>query len=71
MPNQLRSKGMKLIRQPRIPTKFELAKQAGRMVPRRVHPSWRPFLQGYVKDDDDEEQKSASVGDDSRKYFEE
>lgn len=71
MPNQLRSKGMKLIREPRIPTKFELAKQAGRMVPRRVHPSWRPFLQGYVKDDDDEEQKSASVGDDSRKYFEE
>jgi hypothetical protein len=37
---------MKLLRDPFVPTQFELAAIAGRMLPRRVHPTWAPFL-GY------------------------
>jgi len=73
MPNNLRSVGMQLIRQPRCPSKYELAAEAGKMVPRRVHPTWKPFL-GI--DDDDEDDKgygegnaSSPLGNDSRKYF--
>jgi hypothetical protein len=35
---------MKLVREPRIPTKWELASNAEKMVPKKVHPTWRPFL---------------------------
>jgi hypothetical protein len=41
---ELRSIGMRLIREPRCPTQMELAAKAARMVPRRVHPTWKPFL---------------------------
>lgn len=41
---QLRSVGMRLIREPRCPSQMELAAKAARMVPRRVHPTWKPFL---------------------------
>lgn len=41
---QLRSVGMKLTREPFIPTQFQLAKVAGRMLPKRVHPTWNPYL---------------------------
>jgi hypothetical protein len=41
---QLRSIGMRLIREPRCPTQMELAAKAARMVPQRVHPTWKPFL---------------------------
>lgn len=44
MPSELKSVGMKLIREPRIPNKYELAAEAGKMMPRRVHPTWKPFL---------------------------
>jgi hypothetical protein len=40
----LRSIGMRLIREPRCPTQMELAAKAARMVPRRVHTTWKPFL---------------------------
>jgi len=40
----LHVKGMKLIREPRVPTKLELAREAEKMVPRSVHPTWRPYL---------------------------
>lgn len=43
-PYQLASIGMKLLRNPFVPTQFELAAIAGRMLPRRVHPTWAPFL---------------------------
>ena len=41
---QLRSIGMKLVREPKCPTPMELAAKAARMIPRRVHPTWKPFL---------------------------
>lgn len=41
---ELRSIGMRLIREPKCPTQMELAAKAARMVPRRVHPTWKPFL---------------------------
>jgi 5-methylcytosine-specific restriction endonuclease McrA len=44
LPSELRKVGMKLINEPRVPTKFELAAQAGKMKPRRVHQTWKPFL---------------------------
>jgi len=37
--------GMKLQgRAPRIPSQYELAAVANRMLPRRVHPTWEPYL---------------------------
>lgn len=44
LPSELKSVGMRLIREPRIPNKFELATEASKMMPRRVHPTWKPFL---------------------------
>ena len=36
--------GMHLLRPPRTPTQYELAATASRMLPRRVHPTWEPYL---------------------------
>jgi 5-methylcytosine-specific restriction endonuclease McrA len=36
--------GMRLVRKPRTPTQYELAATASRMLPRRVHPAWEPYL---------------------------
>jgi len=36
--------GMKLNRTPRCPTQMELAAISGQMVPKRVHPTWKPYL---------------------------
>lgn len=44
LPKDLRLIGMKLTREPRVPTKYELAIEAQNMVPRIVHPTWRPYL---------------------------
>jgi hypothetical protein len=35
---------MKLLREPKCPTQMELAARAARMVPKRVHPTWKPYL---------------------------
>ena len=35
---------MKLVREPRCPSQMELAGKAARMVPRRVYPTWKPYL---------------------------
>tara|TARA_B100001142_G_C13816049_1_gene454646 strand:+ start:218 stop:403 length:186 start_codon:yes stop_codon:yes gene_type:complete len=40
---------MKVINEPRVPTQWELAAVAGKMMPRRVHPTWEPYL-GFVAD---------------------
>ena len=48
-PHKLRSIGMKVINEPRVPTQWELAAVAGKMMPRRVHPTWEPYL-GFVAD---------------------
>mmetsp|Transcript_37456 Transcript_37456/g.44694 ORF Transcript_37456/g.44694 Transcript_37456/m.44694 type:complete len:342 (-) Transcript_37456:291-1316(-) len=53
LPNNLHSVGMKLIRKPRIPTKYELAAVVGTMTPRRVHPTWTPFLGRLIKPPDE------------------
>ena len=42
--SNLSSIGMKLLREPRCPTQMELAARAARMVPKRVHPTWKPYL---------------------------
>eukprot|EP00978_Attheya_sp_CCMP212_P030093 scaffold109541_cov50-Attheya_sp.AAC.6 len=43
-PSEIRRVGMQLRQKPRVPTHFELAKVAGKMLPRRVHPTWIPYL---------------------------
>lgn len=35
---------MRLLNAPRVPTQMELAAKAARMVPRRVHPTWKPYI---------------------------
>jgi 5-methylcytosine-specific restriction endonuclease McrA len=40
----LQVKGMRLIREPQVPSKFQLAAEAEKMVPRSVHSTWRPYL---------------------------
>ena len=42
--DDLHSLGMRLQRPPRAPSQYELAAIAGRMLPRRVHPTWEPYL---------------------------
>lgn len=47
--SELKSVGMKLLKEPRTPTAYELASEAGKLVPRKVHPTWAPFLgEGYI-----------------------
>lgn len=43
-PHELKYIGMKLMREPHVPSKWELAANAEKMVPKKVHPTWRPFL---------------------------
>lgn len=42
--SKIGDKGMKLNRHPRCPTEMELAAISARMVPKRVHPTWKPYL---------------------------
>jgi hypothetical protein len=35
---------MKLREQPRCPSQKELAAKSARMIPKRVHPTWKPYL---------------------------
>lgn len=42
--SKLRGVGMRLVREPCCPNQMELAAKAARMVPRRVHPTWKPYL---------------------------
>lgn len=46
LPTQLHVVGMELRSEPQCPSLYELAAEAGRFVPRRVHPMWEPFLGG-------------------------
>lgn len=43
-PNELHRVGMELKSRPKCPTLYELAASASNFVPRRVHPTWAPFL---------------------------
>eukprot|EP00591_Stephanopyxis_turris_P010234 CAMPEP_0195516114 /NCGR_PEP_ID=MMETSP0794_2-20130614/6938_1 /TAXON_ID=515487 /ORGANISM="Stephanopyxis turris, Strain CCMP 815" /LENGTH=296 /DNA_ID=CAMNT_0040644631 /DNA_START=593 /DNA_END=1483 /DNA_ORIENTATION=- len=40
----LSSVGMKLLRMPRVPSMYDLNAEAGKMAPRKVHPTWAPYL---------------------------
>ena len=42
--SKLRDIGMKLVKEPKCPTQMELAANAARMIPRRTHPTWKPYL---------------------------
>jgi len=42
--HQLKSVGMKLVREPRAPSSLELARLSQQISPKRVHPTWIPFL---------------------------
>jgi len=53
LPTQLDVVGMELKREPRRPSLYELAAEAGRFVPRRVHPTWEPFLGGGNREKED------------------
>ena len=48
-PSELNRVGMKLQRHPRCPSLFELAAEASKFVPRKVHPTWAPFLPGTLE----------------------
>lgn len=41
---ELRRVGMKLGRPPTVPSKYQLERIAGRMLPRRVHATWEPYV---------------------------
>ena len=43
-PKKLRSIGMRVLQEPRVPTQWELASMAGKMVPKKVHATWQPYL---------------------------
>jgi hypothetical protein len=44
---------MKLHSTPRAPTRHELALKAGKMLPRKLHPTWQPFLATVLLNDDE------------------
>jgi hypothetical protein len=70
---ELRSVGMKLLNEPRVPTQMELAARAARMVPRRVHPTWRPYM-GLASTPSNFNSYSSKTGDEQfidDRYFEE
>ncbi|KAL7466478.1 hypothetical protein ACHAXS_006778, partial [Conticribra weissflogii] len=43
-PSEIHRVGMKLKSKPKCPTIYELSLEANKFVPRRVHPTWAPFL---------------------------
>jgi 5-methylcytosine-specific restriction endonuclease McrA len=51
--DQLPGVGMRLQRSPDVPTQYELAAIAGKMLPRLVDPTWKPFLGMSFEDEDD------------------
>ena len=54
---------MKLQKEPRCPTQYELATRAAKMVPKRVHNTWKPFL-GFSQQDIADEFEMYEDGDD-------
>ena len=53
--SDLRSIGMKLHSKPRAPSRHELAMKAGKMLPRKVHPTWQPYLSSVMDEEDENE----------------
>jgi len=45
LPSELKRVGMRLLREPKVPSMYELNQSAGRiLLPRNVHPTWAPYL---------------------------
>ncbi|KAL3788937.1 hypothetical protein HJC23_000221 [Cyclotella cryptica] len=59
-PAQIHTVGMSLKTKPRCPSLYELAAEANKFVPRRVHPSWAPFLGIDAKHDNMRSQRNGS-----------
>lgn len=69
LPTELRRVGMKLLREPRVPSKYELASVAGQMYPRRgAHPTWEPYLGLGMKPKKNVEDSSKFAEDDGREF---
>mmetsp|Transcript_19875 Transcript_19875/g.48790 ORF Transcript_19875/g.48790 Transcript_19875/m.48790 type:complete len:332 (+) Transcript_19875:148-1143(+) len=65
--------GMRLLNPPRPPTQMELAAKAARMVPKRVHPTWKPYIGLAATPSSFSSSGSASTGDEQfidDRYFE-
>jgi hypothetical protein len=60
--SELQRVGMKLLREPFVPSSYELAAVAGRMLPRRVHPTWKPYL-GMINTDSSSSSSSSEEED--------
>ena len=43
---------MKILKEPRVPTKWELMTEADKMLPRKVHPTWAPYL-GFAGEEEE------------------
>ena len=70
MPSELQLVGMKLLRAPKIPTKYDLAAVAGTMLPRKVHSTWVPFLASRnTRNTDTEESQVIEAEDGIESYF--
>lgn len=72
--SEIGHKGMELIRKPRRPTQMELAAILGRMVPKRVHPTWKPYLgiqERHVASNDASNEKERDEEFIDDRYFEE
>mmetsp|Transcript_5566 Transcript_5566/g.16156 ORF Transcript_5566/g.16156 Transcript_5566/m.16156 type:complete len:400 (-) Transcript_5566:74-1273(-) len=50
LPSELGPIGMRVLREPRCPSTWELAAEAGKMLPRKVHSTWAPYLGIDVED---------------------
>jgi len=59
LPKHLKDIGMRLSREPWTPTKWELAANAQKMVPKKVHSTWKPFLGMNVVPGDQNESEEA------------
>ena len=60
---------MKLLNEPRVPSKYELASVAGQMYPRRgVHPTWEPYLGLGKKPKKNVEQSPVFAEEDEREF---
>jgi len=55
-PSELHSIGMELKSTPRCPSLYELAAEATKFVPRKVHPTWAPFLGVDLEEEEEEEE---------------
>lgn len=59
--NQLKSVGMKLLKEPRAPSTYELSALAGKLLPRRIHSTWIPYMPAFQIDNERGSQSKKSI----------